>query len=368
MSDKNKDIRPRMSTEEYEKWCKYKKGELSARDLVESDAKTLKMRAELSQLRKKYASVIKHSHELETIIDAYDCISAETLPAKVARSLQDKCNISSSSTEAVAFGVASDWHVEESVESFSVNGMNEYNLEIATQRAQNFFSNFKKLIETQRKGTKIRTVVLALLGDLMSGYIHDELIESNGLSPTQTVLFLQEILVDGINSLLEDKKIKNLIIPCSYGNHGRTTKFSLHATGYKNSYEWLLYNDLAKIFETNSRVNFLISNSYHNYFECFGKVVRFHHGDNIRYGGGVGGIYVPVHKAIDGWNTVKRADIDVFGHFHQYVPTPRFICNGSLIGFNAYAVSIKCKYERPQQSFFMIDEKYGLTIQAPIIV
>jgi len=367
MSTKNGDIRPRMSQAEYEKWVRFKKGELSAAELVEQDARNIKLRTDVSQYKKRYETLIKHTHKLESVVDAYNHIKSESLPTRVHNVL-NKTRVESHKSESIAFAVASDWHVEETVESFSVNGMNEYNLSISSQRAKNFFSNLKKLIEGQRAGTKIETVVLALLGDLMSGYIHDELIETNGLSPTQTILYLQELLIDGINLLLEDKKIKNLIIPCSYGNHGRTTKFSMHSTGFKNSYEWLLYNNLAKYFESNRRVNFQISNSYHNYFEAYGKTIRFHHGDNIRYGGGVGGIYVPVHKAIDGWNTVKHADIDVFGHFHQYVPTPRFICNGSLIGFNAYAVSIKCKYERPQQAFFMIENKYGLTVQAPIVV
>jgi len=362
-----KDIRPRMAAEEYEKWLRYKKGELTAAELVEQDGNNLKLRAKLSQYKRKYETLIKHSHQLEQVVDSYRCVAGETLPKKVGRILS-KPYVGGESSESIAFGIASDWHVEESVEAYSVNGMNEYNLEIATYRVKSFFTNFKKLIEQQRRGTKIEIVVLALLGDLMSGYIHEELVESNGLSPTQTVLFLQELLTDGINSLLKDKKIKHLVIPCSYGNHGRTTKFSMHSTGFKNSYEWLLYNNLAKIFESERRVSFKISNSYHNYFEAFGRTIRFHHGDNIRYGGGVGGIYVPVHKAIDGWNTVRRAEIDVFGHFHQYVPTPRFICNGSAIGFNAYAVSIKCKFERPQQAFFLVEKQHGLTIQAPILL
>jgi hypothetical protein len=45
-----------------------------------------------------------------------------------------------------------------------------------------------------RKGIKIDTLVFAILGDMISGYIHDELVESNHLSPTQAVLFAQNLL------------------------------------------------------------------------------------------------------------------------------------------------------------------------------
>ena len=40
--------------------------------------------------------------------------------------------------------------------------------------------------------------------------------------------------------------------------------------------------------------------------------------------------------------------------------------NGSLIGYNAYAMSIKADYEKPSQTFFLIHPRYGKTIVAPI--
>ena len=43
--------------------------------------------------------------------------------------------------------------------------------------------------------------------------------------------------------------------------------------------------------------------------------------------------------------------------------------NGSLIGFNAYALSIKARFEPPQQAFFLIDaERKRKTGAFPIFV
>ena len=97
-------------------------------------------------------------------------------------------------------------------------------------------------------------------------------------------------------------------------------------------------------------------------------MLRFHHGHGMKYGGGVGGIYIPINKAIAQWNKALRADLDVFGHWHQFRDGGNFICNGSIIGYNAYALRIKADYEEPKQAFFLMDKNRGKTIVAPIFV
>lgn len=262
---------------------------------------------------------------------------------------------------AVAFAIASDWHVEETVDPKTVNGLNSYNLDIAQQRVRAFFQKVVRLTEIQRSGTKIDTLVLALLGDLMTGYIHEELREGNGLSPTETILWLQDEIAAGL-SLLEPC-FEQIIIPCSWGNHGRTTIKPRHATGAKNSYEWMLYHVLRKQMP---QFDWRISNGYHNYLEVDGRMIRFHHGDDLKYQGGVGGLTIPVEKAIAQWNKAIHADLDIFGHWHQSQQNPKWISNASLIGHNGYAIAIKAGYEPPSQTFFLMDAKRGRTVTCPI--
>ena len=42
--------------------------------------------------------------------------------------------------------------------------------------------------------------------------------------------------------------------------------------------------------------------------------------------------------------------------------------NGSLVGYNAYALSIKASYEDPKQALFLINKKYGKTGVFPVFV
>jgi hypothetical protein len=75
-----------------------------------------------------------------------------------------------------------------------------------------------------------------------------------------------------------------------------------------------------------------------------------------------------VEKAIASWNKGITADLDIFGHWHQSQQNPKWICNGSLIGHNAYSVAIKAPYESPTQTYFLFDPKHGRTGTFPIIL
>jgi len=199
----------------------------------------------------------------------------------------------------------------------------------------------------------------------MSGYIHDELKEDNFLSPVETVLFLLKRIRGGIDYLLSATDY-NLKIPCNMGNHSRTTEKLRIQTEYKNNYEWLMYHVLADTYKGNDRVEFQIPKSYFNYLNVYDKTVRFHHGHWMRYNGGIGGISIPVNKSIDAWDKAKKADIDVFGHWHQFKDFGSWICNGSLIGYSAFAIFIKASFERPSQTLFMLEKNKGKTATMPI--
>ena len=317
--------------------------------------------------RRHKKTVTEHQSDKKRLLDI---IEEQAAQIEVALALQEasvskamKMVESKADNESIAFAVASDWHVEETVDSKTVNHLNSFNLVIAEQRIERFFRSVVNLTEIQRNGTKIDTLVLALLGDLMTGYIHEELREENGLSPTETVLWLNEKLTAGL--LLLEKHFGRIIIPCSYGNHGRNTIKPRHSTGAKNSYEWMLYQILRKQLP---QFEWQISDGYHNYLDVDGRTIRFHHGDGLKYQGGIGGLTIPVEKAISNWNKAIHADLDVFGHWHQSQQNPKWISNASLIGHNAYAIAIKAPYENPTQTYFLMDKKRGRTITAPIFL
>jgi len=332
-------------------------------DLINVDRRLKKYAKERRYSNKKYNKALDDIERLRTENEILTQFKSHVPDiSKIVSKKSDKFS------ESTAVAVMSDLHFEEQVDPSTVNYLNEYSPEIAEMRAHKFFKSIVRLTEIQRAGTDINELILAILGDLIAGYIHEELEESNFLSPTEASLRVFDILISGINYLLENGKFKKIYVICKIGNHGRTTKKRRVSTSHKNSYEWLIYKYLERYFEHQKGLEIIVPSSYLYYFQVYDQVLRFHHGDNIRYNGGVGGITIPVNKAIAQWNKSKHADIDVFGHFHSSKIDKHFVANGSIVGFNSYALSIKAEFEQPQQMFFLVSKKYGMTVSCPLIL
>ncbi len=336
-------------------------GRLKAIDEVRLELKLDKVGRDNRRLKAKYNAALGQLHvrerEMEALVGLQSPIDTYKLTAKTP----------SGESEATAFMVASDWHVEEEVRASVVNGKNRYDLAIAELRAGQFFQNGLRLIEINRQATSIKNLVLPILGDFITNDIHEELVEINQLSPMDAAIFARKLLTSGIEFLLEKGNFDEIVVPCHSGNHGRTTKKVQVSTEQGHSLEYFTYVTMRDHFKKEPRVRFLISDGYHSYLKVYSTTIRFHHGHMVKFQGGVGGIYIPVNKAINQWNKIEWADLDVFGHFHQMKDGGNFVSNGSLIGYNAYALSIKADYELPKQAFFLIDRKKGKTITAPIL-
>jgi len=262
----------------------------------------------------------------------------------------------------------SDWHCEENVRPSTINNLNSYNLDIAQKRASNCFQRGLKLIRYKSNETKIEDLVLWLGGDFISGYIHEELEEENDLSPTEATRFVKKLLISGIEFLINHGNFKKITVMCNYGNHGRTYKKPRIASAYKNSYEYMMFQDIADYFKSYDRIRFIVPESYMGYLKIYDKNIRFMHGDSVSFGGGIGGITVPLAKKIFRYNEQIKADYTIMGHFHQYwEATADSLINGSLIGSNAYAIRLGCRPEPAVQGIKYIDSKYGFTTKDKII-
>jgi len=313
---------------------------------VDKDITVRSLVAKKSLTDKKYKQLLERNEVLARQVEAFKTLQDVQVYQIPKRD--------TTAHEATAVVLCSDFHSEERVRLSDVNGMNEYTLDICLARANQFFANTAKLVRNKQKSVDVHTLVLALLGDYITGNLHEENVETCQLAPMEALLNAQNILASGIQHLLDNTDV-NLVIPCHSGNHARITKKQRHATDAGNSLEYVMYHTLAGMFAKNPRVKFIISPSYHSYLEVGGFTIRFHHGHDIRYGGGIGGLTIPVMKAIANWNTIRTPDLDCFGHFHQMFYGGSFICNGSLIGYNSYALSIKARYEKPRQAFFLVN-------------
>lgn len=275
--------------------------------------------------------------------------------------------------------LASDWHVGERVRPETVSGRNEYKPEIAEERAEQFFKSNLTMLKAARGAWDVRRGIFWLGGDLITGYIHEEYESENYLSPSQESLLAFDIVNRGIRFLLDHSDLEHILIPTNHGNHGRTTHRYRVSAHWRSSYEWMLYEMLERRWAEEPRLKFQIARGYHNVVDVYGVGIRFHHGEQIQYMGGVGGISVPALRRItrqaQGEKRVPKQNqavpilLDCFGHHHTLGYPGDFMQNGSLIGWNLYADSKGLAYEEPVQASFVIDERHKLVSNFnPILV
>lgn len=323
-----------------------------------NDIETKKLTNEINGLRRKNKDLMEYIIKLEAqtaFINKFESSSASSYSIKP--------HLKNNTSESTALMILSDAHNYKKIRSETVNLINEYNKNISVIRHKNFVKGCKKWLQIHRTGTVIKQGILHLGGDFLQGIIVKDSMSDNIM---QEVLFTYGLLVFIIDEL--SKEFDNLLVICNDGNHSRITEKKAISMRCANSLEYLLYNFLAKNYKDNKKITFKIAEGYFIYQDIYNFKYRFHHGDAIRFLGGVGGLTVPANRAILYWNKTINVDKDVFCHFHQFLNERLFLCNGSLCGYDPFAEYIKAAYEPPMQTFALINKKYGLNVASPIYV
>lgn len=322
-----------------------------------------RLKADLKSEKARSKMLLEAVEEEKLRADAYEEISATEINWRRHTTRE---SAPESGTSAIL--VQTDWHVEQRVRKASTNGRNEYTPKIAERRSRASFEKGLQLVQAQELFVgKVKHLVLALLGDFLSGYIHPELMESNYMSPIEATLFSRDLIASGLRFLVEEGDFGKIDVVCCQGNHGRTTDRRRVATYAENSFEWGLYQFLARE-DWGETVKWHLSPAYHNYLKVQGHVVRFHHGDNVRYNGGVGGLGIPLRKKIAQWNKEIHASFDVLGHYHQFGHAWDYVTSGCLVGRDEFAISIGADPQPPSQTLILVSKKRGKVFAEPIFV
>ena len=321
---------------------------------LKSERAAAALRAENAKLRSLNKQYLESLDAAEKSLSVYEECVNWRLGKKLPKRKGDR-NVS----PATAILCCNDWHCEENVDPAVVGGINEFNLEIANRRIEYLWTRFASLIDASRKLSNIREAVLWLGGDLINNQLHEESAESNFLGPTEATLWLMPRISQGIHFLLDNCGLERITVATSYGNHGRTTVKRRVSTGYRHSWEWMLYNVLARSFAGDKRVSWSIAKGYHNLVNVQDHWIRFHHGDSVRFHGGIGGVSVPFRRKIAQWNKSRTVLLDIAGHFHQFDYGWNYCLSGSLVGHNAYAIEIGAEPQPPTQAYLVIDRDRG---------
>jgi hypothetical protein len=323
-----------------------------------------KENAEIKSLKHKLNKVLQEYEELSNSYDIalnLKTANVDKYPSKLQ--FTDK----QEDHEATAIVQISDGHFGKIVVPSTVNGLNTYNPDIAKKRMIKCAENTIKLIKKERSSINIDKLFLILGGDFLeNSQLHHHSEMTTSMSPMEETLFSRELLSKYISTVCEYGDFKEIVIACTRGNHSRITHRMIASVDYRMNYETILYNILKEDYKKEN-IKWTIPDSEIAEVQMYNKLFRVMHGHQIKYGGGIGGLTIPLNKYIMRMDQINKAYYNFIHHYHSLsYPTSNSTINGSIVGYDPYAMSIGCSYQPPMQSFQLMDSKYGMTIKAPI--
>ncbi len=333
----------------------------------ESGAELEKLQDEVTELKARLKSIKGNTVDAEYVKRKIIQVSEQASQIAVPRWLVDP--VRGAALPGVPVCMWSDWHWGEVVFPDQVNGVNEFNLEIAHKRARKLVERTIRLLKNHIVNPDFPGVVVALGGDMMSGDIHEELKESNDVPLLPALLDLFGVLCWALKAIAD--AFGKVYVPCVTGNHGRMSRKPQAKNRNFTNYDWLLYQLLAKHFEGDARITFYIPDGPDALFSVFGHKVLLTHGDQFRGGDGMIGAIGPItrgnQKKLARNSSIHREyDTMMIGHWHQYMPLHRTLVNGSLKGYDEYANVSNFGFEPPIQAMFLVHPEHGIIMHLPV--
>lgn len=218
-------------------------------------------------------------------------------------------------------------------------------------------------------------MIYARGGDTISGGIHEELRDTDDLTPIEAIECVFEEESAGILKLADFFGKVEVKTPGSAGNHDRTTMKPRTKTAGAHSYDRIIAYMLRREFHRDKRVTFQTSESFDVRFKIWDRQILLTHGDRMGSSGGQGFIG-PMATIMRGAQKVimeqaalgYHIDEVHHGHFH----TPGYLgwvmSNGCLPGYSEYAKQYRMRPSPPQQFLAYYHAKRGMVDLKPLVL
>lgn len=265
----------------------------------------------------------------------------------------------------------SDEHYGEKVDAEEMNGLNAYSPAIAAKRIQRLYENAVQLAAKYTSGVEYVGVCVVYGGDHVSGDIHEELARSNEATPFEAVRPLRDLHVTGIKRLLDYFPVVR-VVRISGGNHGRSDKRMPSKEAGRRNFDALVDDLILEQFAGDKRVTWNSGKSQKAEFRLFDTPFEALHGHQFKGGSGIAGALSPLllgkHRAAQVAASAGRPhEWLLVHHWHTLIlGVAGILCNGTVKGYDEYALGRHFPYTEPEQLFAVVDKSHGVTLRAPI--
>ena len=342
---------------------------------IKLDKKVATHKAESVFYKKLYEQAIKDSTKKEIIVDAIRN-NAPAFPSVQKSLLKNPSSRSKGKTAQVVVAPLSDLHVGDNVDLEQMAGLNQYDIDIFNKRLYGWATQLLNLVELRRNVAPIDELVIPMLGDMVSGDIHEELARTNIDNCMEQMIRGANLISQAL--LLLTPHFKKITIPCVVGNHGRMTRKPPMKDKYMD-WDYMLYQWLAAYMRNQKHVTFSIPKTFLNSFEVCKRKILIMHGDSISGAGS----NMAITRAITGLRAflqfrqtleddmasthisdlTDQFDSVMMGHFHRIdeidIGTGAIHICGTMKGGDEFAAQKLHAITKPKQLVTYWHPKYG---------
>jgi hypothetical protein len=313
--------------------------------------------AENSGLRRQLKLVQQELGNTNRLSD--DILNAITAFSPPALRYRPPTKPTSETPAVVCFG---DWHVGEVIRSEDTNGLNECNFDILVARMEYLVSKLINWVETERNGHHIPDLYILVLGDLITGDIHEGLLATNEFPAPEQVVRAASLLAEAVHRLSPFFR-HVYVYECTVDNHGRITKKSQWQGGGPNSYNLPLY-ELANAYLSDcENITTEILYGYKSEINIGGQILLVDHGHGLTSQLGLPYYGMDREEGREAKARQKAGaepyHLHVRAHWHCPAYGPFGVVNGALCGMTGYDSS-KGRYAEPAQVSFLIHPVWGM--------
>jgi hypothetical protein len=348
-------------------------------DRIKLDRKAATYKAEMTHYKKLYENSLKETTQEESILEA---ITKLTIPFAGQKPYVKKVPVGSTkgSTPQTVVAPLCDTHIGEHVDYEEMVGLNSYNFDIFNKRLYGWASQLLTLVELRRQFVPIEKLTIPMLGDMISGDIHDELIKTNLDNCLQQMIRGASLISQALMYLAPH--FKKVEVSCVVGNHGRMARKPPMKNKYMD-WDYMLYQWVAAFCKEQSNITFHIPKSYMSIIEVCNRNILIMHGDNIAGGGSITSVtrlltslrsIVQFRKGLEdeierlNGTSSKRLpttfDSVMMGHFHRCdeldIGTGQALICGCMKGGDEFALQRLGVITKPQQIVTYWHPKYGM--------
>ena len=346
---------------------------------------------ETRSLRQKLRALQRHESGVERILEHISaCVDAfePVIPPPMVLDVGDRTH----ETTVLMMG---DLHIDEFVDPEDTAGLAEYNVEIATLRAQRLAEAVVDVSTYKLSGYCLPKLVIFLLGDIVSTNIHG-VMDNVGASPVDSLFHSAYLLAQFFLDMV--RHFQDVHVVCVPGNHGRLTEDVRFKQPYSN-FDYILYQLLGVMLKDQPNISFDIPRSFMCVTEVEGWSWLLVHGSIARSWHGIPwyGIVRALKNIRELLETTRstqkrkklldeeerlmeemererermwrvdgiRFDYCAMGHFHTSgtldIGTGEVFMNGSMIGPTDFSIQRMQAGNAPRHWFIGMNRKHGAT-------